>query len=189
MALFRAKIRAPHLVIFASIMTLFLSITALAMTMHNSYGGVGNYEKLAATAHYTFTRANELRASCTTALENYNDKPDQLGNTDCGRYIQGFLEGLDIGVTEGLVESKSPQLMTSLEKIMQEKLCHQSDYTLKQYIEDYIFYSATLPDSIFSKDAILVSIVASCTKMHAAQMQSHQAPIEHRKNLPQHKSQ
>lgn len=42
---------------------------------------------------YTIKNTETLYQACKAAVEEYKDKPQEIGNSTCGAYIQGFIGG------------------------------------------------------------------------------------------------
>lgn len=86
-----------------------------------------------------FKETETLYQNCKLALQEYKDKPDNIGNSICGIYVQGFLGGFTAGNLYTLSKTPDEFQREYIEKHNQQQ-CFVNLKSLFDFIENFIVW-------------------------------------------------
>jgi hypothetical protein len=86
---------------------------------------------------YTIKDTETLYQECKKAQVDYKDRPDEIGNSVCGIYIQGFLGGYGISSINIFSKMPNPDKDLYLMEFGKDN-CISASYSIENFISDFI---------------------------------------------------
>ena len=112
---------------------------------------------------YTIKDTEGLYQECKKAQAEYKERPEEIGNSVCGAYIQGFLGGFSTGGIEVLTYVRVPEEQYKIINQINKEFCTREIKNISFQIDKFLSWRETNPSfNDVASSALLGSIVKNC---------------------------